>query len=177
LARAARDLDVGHEVELRRDHALALALLAPAALDVEAEAARLVLALDRERRPGEEVTDGVVEADVGRRIRSAVPADRRLIDVDDLVHLLEAVDPVVIPRQRPRVDEALPQRLVEDVGDERALARARRAGDRDELAERKADGDRLQIVLARPADDERLAVAGTALLRRRDRSLARQVLP
>ena len=47
LARAARDLDVRHEVELRRDHAFALALLAAAALDVEAESPGLVVALDR----------------------------------------------------------------------------------------------------------------------------------
>ena len=40
LAGAARHLDVGHEIELRRDRAFALALLAAAALDVEAEAAR-----------------------------------------------------------------------------------------------------------------------------------------
>ena len=50
LAGAAGHLDVGHEVELRGDHALALALLAAAALDVEAEPPGLVAALDRERR-------------------------------------------------------------------------------------------------------------------------------
>ena len=42
LARAAGHLHIGHEVELRGDHAFALALLAAAALHVEAEAARLV---------------------------------------------------------------------------------------------------------------------------------------
>ena len=72
--------------------AFALALLAAAALDVEAEASRLVVALDRERRLREEIADGVVEADVGRRVRAAVAADRRLVDADDLVHVLDAVD-------------------------------------------------------------------------------------
>ena len=47
LARAARDLDVGHEVQLRRDRAFALTFLATPALHVEAESARLVAALDR----------------------------------------------------------------------------------------------------------------------------------
>ena len=89
---AARHLDVGHEVELRRDHAFALALLAAAALDVEAEPSGLVAALDRQRRVGEQVADGVVEADVGGRVRSAVPADRRLVDVDHLVDVLDTVD-------------------------------------------------------------------------------------
>ena len=66
LARAAGHLDVRHEVELRGDHAFALALLAAAALDVEAEAAGLVAALHGERRLREQVADVVVEADVRR---------------------------------------------------------------------------------------------------------------
>ena len=117
--------------------ALALALLAAAAFDVEAEAARLVAALDRERRLREEVADGVVEADVGRRVRTAVASDRRLVDVHHLVHVLEAVDAVVLAGQRARVHQPLPERLVEDLVDQRALARTRRAGDRDQLAERE----------------------------------------
>ena len=40
-------------------------LFAPAAFDVEAESPGFVVALDRQRRVGEEVADGVVEADVG----------------------------------------------------------------------------------------------------------------
>ena len=55
LAGAAGYLHVGHEVELRGDHSFALALFAPAALDVEAEPPRLVGALHRQRRPGEQV--------------------------------------------------------------------------------------------------------------------------
>src|SRR5439155_10706505 len=89
LARAARHLDVGHEVELRRDRALPLALLAAAAFDVEAESPRLVAALHRERRRGEQIADRVVEADVGRRVRAAVAPDRRLIDVDDLADVFD----------------------------------------------------------------------------------------
>src|SRR5215510_2757085 len=76
LADAACDLDVGHEIQLRGDHAFTLALLAATAFDVEAESSRLVAALDRERRLREEVADRVVEADVGRRVRPAVAADR-----------------------------------------------------------------------------------------------------
>ena len=49
LADAAGHFDVRHEVELGGDHALALALLAPAALDVEAEASCLVAAFDGNR--------------------------------------------------------------------------------------------------------------------------------
>ena len=176
LARAARDLDVRHEVELRRDDALALALFAAPALDVEAESARLVVALDRERRRGEEIPNRVVEPDVRRRIRPAVATDRRLVDAHDLVHVLDAVDAVVIAGQRARVDESLPERLVQNVRDERALARAGRARDRDHLPERNRHGQRLEIVLAGAANDQRLAVALPALRRHRDRARAREEL-
>src|SRR5207247_10406799 len=59
LARAACHFDVRHEIELCRDHAFALALFAPAALDVEAESPRFVVALHRQRRLREQVADGV----------------------------------------------------------------------------------------------------------------------
>src|SRR5262245_10283219 len=57
LAHAAGDLHVGHEIELRRDGPFTLALFAAAAGHVEAEPSRLVLALDRQRRRGEQVAD------------------------------------------------------------------------------------------------------------------------
>ena len=48
---------------------------------------------------------------------------------------------------------------IEDVGHERALARAGDAGHGDEAAERERRVDAAEVVLAGPADDERLAVA------------------
>jgi hypothetical protein len=63
----------------------------------------------------------------------------------------------------------------QDVVDERRLARAGHAGDRDELAERERDRDVAQVVLA-GADDRELATlragpahGGTAISRRPDR--------
>src|SRR5262245_62127880 len=123
LADAARDLDVGHEIELRGDDTLALTLFAATALDVEAESSWLVAAVDRERRLREEVADRVVEAHVGRRIRAAVAADRRLIDVDHLVDVLETIHAVMLAREGACVHEPLPQRFEEDLVDERTLAR------------------------------------------------------
>ena len=70
-----------------------------------------------------------------------------------------AVDAVVLARQRPRVHQPLPQRLVEDLVDQRALARPGRAGDRHEHAERERHVHRLEVVLPRAAHHERLAVA------------------
>ena len=111
FAHCARHFDIGHEIELRGDDAFALALLAAAALDVEAKAARFVAALHGNGRAREELADGVVKADISRGVRAAVAADRRLVDVDHLVYVLCAIERVVIARQRPRVHQALPQGL------------------------------------------------------------------
>jgi hypothetical protein len=93
------------------------------------------------------------------------------------VDVLQAVDEVVVAGQRPGVDEPFPQRLVEHLVDQRALARSGRTRDRDQRAERQRDVDRLEVVLAGPADHQGLAIAGSAPRRRGDRSLARQELP
>jgi hypothetical protein len=95
LADVALDVDVGQEVHLDLDDAVALAGLAAAALDVEGEAAGLVAARLRLGQPGEPVADRGEGAGVGGRVGARRAADRRLVDVDDLVEQLDPVDPVV----------------------------------------------------------------------------------
>jgi hypothetical protein len=87
-------------VHLDLDDAVALAGLAAAALDVEREAARLVAARLGLRQAGEPVADRREGAGVGRRVRARRAADRRLVDVDDLVEMFEALDAVVRPGVR-----------------------------------------------------------------------------
>ena len=98
LALLARDVDVGQEVHLDRDDAVALARLAAAALDVEREAAGPEAARLRVGHHREQIADEREQAGVGRRIRSRRAADRRLIDLDHLVDQLDAVDPIVRAR-------------------------------------------------------------------------------
>ena len=86
----AGDVDVGEEVHLDLHESVALAGLAAAALHVEGEAARAVAAELRLRHLGEELADGGEEAGVGRRVRARRASDRRLVDVDHLVEVLEA---------------------------------------------------------------------------------------
>ena len=64
----AFDIDVGQEVHLDLDDAIALTGLAAPALDVEAEPAGLVPARFRFRQTGEPVTDRRECPDIGRRI-------------------------------------------------------------------------------------------------------------
>src|SRR4029453_17838675 len=96
------------EVHLDLQHAVALAGLAAAALDVEAEAAGLVTARLGLRQAGEPIWELGGGAGVGRRIGARGAADRRLVDVDDLVEMLEAGDALMLAGkdagavQRPR---------------------------------------------------------------------------
>ena len=93
------------------------------------------------------------------------------------MHVLEAVDAVVLAGQRAGVHKPLPERLVEHLVDQRALARAGGAGDRHQLAQRERHVHRFEVVLPGPAHDERLAVAFSPLLGGGDRSLAGKELP
>ena len=90
LADVAGDVDVGQEVHLDLDDAVALAGLAAAALDVEGEAAGLVAARLGLGQAGEPFADRREGAGVGGRVGARRAADRRLVDVDDLVEKFEA---------------------------------------------------------------------------------------
>src|SRR5262249_32912290 len=92
------------------------------------------------------------------------------------MHVLHAVDAVVVAGQRPRVDELFPERFVENLADQRALAGSGCASDRDELTEWDVDIHGLEIVFPGTANVQHLAGARSALRRRPDCALARQKL-
>ena len=169
LADVALDIDVRQEVHLDLDDAVALARLAAPALDVEREAARQIAARLGLGQPGEPVADRREAAGIGRRVRARRAADRRLVDVDDLVEKLDAFEPAERRRLLARVVEPLGERLVQGLDDQGRLAAARDAGDAAEGAERDLGGDVLQIVPARVEDAEDLArMADAAHRRHRD---------
>ena len=99
LATLANPLDIGHEVELGGDGALARALAATAGLDIKTEATGVVAAFAGQFGAGEQLADVVVKTDVGGRIGARVAADGRLVDVDDFGDVLDALDVVVVARQ------------------------------------------------------------------------------
>ena len=66
---------------------MAPAFLATAALDVETEAARLVAQGPGFAGVGKDLANLVEDADVGGRVAAGRAADRRLVDLDDLVDL------------------------------------------------------------------------------------------
>ena len=136
LAHLARHVDVGQEVHLDLHEPVALTRLAASALHVEREAPRPVAADLRFRQLGEQLADRREQPRVRRRIRARRATDRALVDVDDLVDVLEPRDAIVRAGNHARAIEMPRERVVQDVLDQRRLARARHAGDRDEQSER-----------------------------------------
>ena len=146
VADLAGHVDVGQEVHLDLHHAVALAGLAAAAGHVEAEAPGPVAALARGVGLGHQLADRREQAGVGGRVAARRAADRRLVDVDDLVEVLDAFDRLVRGRLLVRAVERARHGGVERVVDQRRLARARDAGHAGEQADREGHAHVLQVV-------------------------------
>ncbi len=124
-ARVAGDEDVRQKVHLDAEDAVALASLAAAAFHVEREAPRLVAARARVGQARVELAEEREDAGVRRRVRARRAADRRLVDRDDLVDVLEALDAVALADRRRRVVELRARGGEERVDDEARFAATR----------------------------------------------------
>ena len=176
LAHLAGHVHVGQEVHLDLDGAVALAGVAAAPADVEGEPAGHVSTHLRLRGAGEELADVVEDAGVGGRVGPGGAADGRLVDGDDLVEASGPVDADVAAGRDLRPVDALHQGPVQDLVDQRRLARARHAGDAGEQAEGELDVDVGQVVLPGAPHGEQAAVAGAAAGGHLDAALAGQIL-
>ena len=155
-------------MHLDLDNAVAVTGFAPPALDIEGEPGRIVAAHLGVIGLSEHLPDVGEYAGVGRRVGTGGPSDGGLVDVDDLVQLLYAQNIPVLAGTGLGTVELGRQRLVEDLVDERALARAGYAGDHIEAAQRNLDIHILEVVFPGAPDGEELAVSGTALGRHFD---------
>ncbi len=82
-------------MHLDLDDAVALAGLAAPALDVEREASRRIAARLGFRQLREPFADRRESAGIGRGVRARRAADGRLVDVDHLVEMFDALDLVM----------------------------------------------------------------------------------
>ena len=139
----------------------------PGPFRVEAERARRVVALARQRRRGEALADRVEGPDVARGIGARGAADRRLVDEHHLVDEVGAAERPVRARSFRGPALGAQQRRMQHVLHQRRLARSRDAGDADQAVQRNRDVDALQIVFRGPQDLDARAVDGD---RRRRRS-------
>src|SRR5262249_48681213 len=148
FANGAGDPNIRQEVHLQLGCAVSLARLTAAAGPVEAESARRIAANLGIRQLGEVGAYLVEHFDVGSRVRSGRAADRRLVDVDDLVDVLGPGNPVAADADdlgrflqsllvRSFALVRLTVRSIAEPGkkdfvDERTLSRAADASDADE---------------------------------------------
>ena len=177
LADLAGDVDIRQEVHLDLQQAVAGAGLAAAAANVERETPGAVAAQLCILRGGEKAADIVKQAGICRRIGARRAADGTLVDIDDLVQILHTVNAVAFPGTELRMVELARKRFIQYLVDERGLAAAGHAGHARHDAERDLHIHVLEVVLARAADHERVAISGAALRGHGDLLFSRQILP
>ena len=163
----AGQLDVGEELHLDGDGAVAFADVAAAAGDVEGEVAGAeAFALGVGLR-GEEGADVVEGLDVGDGVGARGAADGGLVDEDDVVEVLGAGELAVEVRGvacAVGLAERLHEGAVEDLMDEGGFAGAADAGDAAEQVERDVEVDAAEVVDARSGELEVFAAGLAAVL-------------
>ncbi|MNX16520.1 hypothetical protein D3C86_463880 [compost metagenome] len=158
VAVGAAQVHVRQELHLDVLEARAAAGRATPVAGIEAELARGVAALARQRRGGEDFADGVPRAHVARGVGARGLADGRLVDEHHVAQVIGAEHAVVRARRLGGLAEVAHERGRQHVLDERRFARAAHAGHAHEARERKVDRDVLQVVLAHAFEDEPVRV-------------------
>ena len=115
VADFARYCYVGQELHFYLVIPLALAGLAPASLDVEREASRLIAAYSRLGKRCEQFPDGSEGSRVRGRVAAGRPADGGLVNVDHLVNMFHAGKVVVVAWIIAGPANFLSQSLIENV--------------------------------------------------------------
>ena len=95
VAGRTSDVDVGEEVHFDFVYAIALASFATSAFDVKGETAGFIATDLGFGLSGEKVTNGSEDAGIGRGVRTRSAADWGLVDEDDFVEELDALDTVM----------------------------------------------------------------------------------
>ena len=164
-AHVAGHVHVGQKVHLDLHHAVALAGLAAPTADVEGKTPRTVSALARGRYFGHQFADTGEQAGVGRRVAARRAANRALVDVDDLVEVLNALDGVVHGGLVVGAVERAGHGRVQRVVDQGGLARARDAGHAGQQTHGKGHAHVVQVVTTRTQHANGLPVTQRGLVR------------
>ena len=158
------------------EQAVTRAGLTAAALDIEGKTACAVAARLCVRRFGKQVADIVEHPRIGRRVGARRASDRRLVNVDDLVEILDADEFVMRTGTSLRAVQLRCQLFVQDFIDERGLARTRNAGHTGERAKRNGKVRMREVVHRTAFDRDALAVAFAPNFGHRNEFFARKVL-
>jgi hypothetical protein len=131
-----------------------------------------VAALARGVGLGHQFADRREQARVGGRVAARRAADGALVDVDDLVEILDALDRLVLGRLFVRAVQRARHGGVERVVHQRRFARARDARHAGQEAHRESDAHVLQVVAGRADHADFLQVALRGQVRRFARGAA-----
>ena len=175
-ADVALDVDVGQKIHLDRLYAGSSAGFATAPFHVERETSGFESADLGVGSRFEQFADIAEDVRIGRRIAARRPPDRRLVDDDQFVDVLNTLDPVVFERLFIGVVEftgnGIPQRGVY----QRGFAAAADPRHADHLAERKIDGYIFQVISPRPVYHDVFSIPRAAFFGQFDPPAAGQVI-
>ena len=133
-------------MHLDLDEAIALALLAAPAFDVEGEAPRLIPPRLRFGQPGKPIANIGESTGICGRVGARSAANRRLVNLDHLVTIFKAGDLFMRPCNNPRTIEHSCCACVERIDGEAGFAAARHAGNARKRAKRDCAGYAVEIV-------------------------------
>ena len=129
------------------------------ALRVEGKTPLIVTAQPCVLGGGEQIADIVKQPRVGRRVGAGGSPDGALVQGNDLVDIVQALDAVEFARMHLGPVLFRCQDLVKDFLDQGGLSAPGYAGDTDQFAQGEVYVDPLQVVLRCAADDKLMAVA------------------
>ena len=116
-ANLTRHIDIRQEMHLDLDDSIAGARLTASTFFIEAETAFIVTFSFRIGGSGKQIAYQIECPRIGRRIGTRCPSDRRLIDRDDLVKLLDALNGLMFSRNRVCAVQLLCQRFIKNLID------------------------------------------------------------
>src|SRR5579863_9095186 len=97
LANFTWHVDIGQEIHLNAHNALTLTGLTPSTLDIEREPPRLIATQTRLRHLREQITDDGKGCGIGSGIRARCTPNRRLININHLVQMLQSFYRIMFP--------------------------------------------------------------------------------
>src|SRR5690348_5209965 len=172
----AQDVNIGHKVHLNTALAFTLAVLTPAARDVERKTPCFVTTLTRFRQHGIEIADISEDTCIGCRIGTWRPSNRRLINANHLINVLRPGNGFVSSGLFPRSIELAGQGFVQNVVYQGGFAGAGNPGDHCNDAERKSNVYAAQVVGPRSENGDCFTVGCAWLFTRGNTLCAGDVL-
>ena len=159
-------------MHLDLDDTVALARLAPAPFDVEAEPTRFVATRFGLGQTCEPVADRGKRPGIGRGVRPRCASDGPLVNVDDLVEMLQTFDRLTRCRRLARTVQAHGSCFEQGLNGQSGLAASRHTSHANKLAQRELSRHVLQVISSGFDNLDRFALLALAAFRR-DRNLAR----